>query len=382
MSNTDVIITIFGDICPVKDTLPGFISEDPKAILSSDILSLISKSDITVGNLECSLTDNPTPIQKTGPVLHAPTVSAQTLSKAGVSVLSLANNHIRDCGTPGVESTIAACKSAGIAVFGAGNTKEEANRPYIIKTKGLRIAFVSFAEHEFNAIRQDGGGAAIFDIYDDFKRLQNIRSSVDYMIVLYHGGIEYHPYPSPMLQKKCRMMADAGADLVLCQHSHCIGSYEKLGNSTILYGQGNNLFGYRKNNHKWNEGLIVQIHLSSQSHIVELIPGRTNSDSIFEIIQDERKCRLLAEIDNRSEQICADDFIKNAWEDFCKKNEKIHLPLLLGWNKYFIFLNKKLAGWPLRLLCNQRKRNIIHNLIRCESHYEVLRTILSQSDYK
>ena len=30
-----------------------------------------------------------------------------------------------------------------------------------------------------------------------------------------------------------------GADVVLCQHSHCIGCYEQYEGAHILYGQGN-----------------------------------------------------------------------------------------------------------------------------------------------
>lgn len=382
MKNSDVIITILGDICPVKDTMAGFISGNPQTIMSPNILNVISESDITVGNLECALTDNPTPIKKAGPVLYAPTISAQTISNAGISTLSLANNHIRDCGDLGVESTITACRSVGINVFGAGKSKKEAGKPYIVEAKNIRIAFVSLAEHEFNAVGSNCSGAAIFDVFDDFKRLKDIKSTVDYMIVLYHGGIEYHPYPSPLLQKKCRLMVEAGADYVLCQHSHCIGTYEKYGDSTIIYGQGNSLFGYRENNKGWNEGLLVRLSLSANSRKIEFLPIVTGPNGILNLISDARGNELLNEIEDKSKKILSNEFINCSWMEFCKKAELIHLPLLLGWNRYLIFMNRVLKGWPLRILCGRHKRNIIHNLIRCDSHYEVLRTILHQSDYK
>lgn len=66
--------------------------------------------------------------------------------------------------------------------------------------------------------------------------------------MLYHGGKEYYRYSSPNLQKTCRKMTEKGADLVLCQHSHCIGSYEEYNDSTILYGQGNFIFNMKKMN--------------------------------------------------------------------------------------------------------------------------------------
>ena len=57
-----------------------------------------------------------------------------------------------------------------------------------------------------------------------------------------NGGKEHYRYPSPDLQKICRKFIDKGADLVVCQHSHCIGCEEKYNHGTIVYGQWNFLF--------------------------------------------------------------------------------------------------------------------------------------------
>ena len=64
----------------------------------------------------------------------------------------------------------------------------------------------------------------------------------DYTIVLYHGGKEYYRYPSPNLQRVCRYMIEKGTDLVICQHSHCIGCEENYLSGKIVYGQGNFIF--------------------------------------------------------------------------------------------------------------------------------------------
>ena len=66
-------------------------------------------------------------------------------------------------------------------------------------------------------------------------------------------------------KKNAGEMIDSGADIVSCQHSHCIGTTEKYNIKILVYGQGNTLFGYRKNNKSWNEGLLLQIILSRRS---------------------------------------------------------------------------------------------------------------------
>lgn len=382
MNEREIKITIFGDICPVKDTLIGFESGDPSSIISEDILRLISESDFTVGNLECALTDNPLPIKKTGPVLFAPQTTAITLAKAGFKALSLANNHIRDCGTEGLESTLSACNQNHIKTFGAGFCEDEAKKILIEKINGFSIGFMSFAEYEFNACDCIHPGAAILDIYTDFNRIREVRKLVDYLIVLYHGGIEYHSYPSPMLQKRCRAIANAGADMILCQHSHCIGTYEFFKNSFILYGQGNNLFGHRKGDDNWNEGLLIQLIINGKNKKIELIPCITSGDSVLKFTSPEPTEGILSKINKRAEEIKSDDFIKQRWIEFCEKTENLNIPLLLGWNRYLIYLNRKLKGLPLRWIYGRRKRNITHNLIRCEAHNEVINTILSNYDFE
>lgn len=374
-------ILIFGDICPVADTKAGFESGEPRTIISDEILRLISESDLTVGNLECALIDSPSPIKKAGPVLYGSTKCATTLKAAGFDALSLANNHIRDCGTQGVVSTIEHCQADGIDTFGAGATAEDAKRPYIVEISGKKVAFLSFAEEEFNAVGLQRPGAAILDVYCDFDHLRQIKSEVDYLIVLYHGGIEYHPYPSPLLQKKCRKLVSSGADLVICQHSHCIGSYEEYDGATIVYGQGNNLFGYRKNNSGWNDGLLIQLDISNKGKKVNFIPCTTTAQSIFSILPQTQGESILSELKYRASQIQSDDFVHDQWEQFCTRAENLHLPLLLGWNRYLIFLNRKLKGLPLRLFYGRRMRNVTHNLIRCESHQEVIRSILTKYNF-
>lgn len=380
--NSEISIIVFGDICPVSDTLNGFISQNPEKIISKEILNLIAKSDITIGNLECSLTDNPKPIYKTGPVLYAPTITAKTLVSAGFKAFSIANNHIRDCGTSGFEDTLRACNDNNLIVFGGGFSESTAKEPFVFECKGKKIAFLSYSESEYNFLTEERPGAATLDIYEDFEAISRIKKEVDLLIILYHGGIEYHPYPSPLLQKKCRKMAESGADYIICQHSHCIGTFENYKNSYILYGQGNCLFGYRKGNPTWNNGLLLRISLTDNHKSIEIIPCETDSNSVFTLIPKAKANTIKGDFDKMSSHIDDKNFIKKEWSKFCKKSESLNLPLLLGWNRYLIFINRKLNGALVKYLFGRHKKNITHNLIRCEAHNEVINTILSQYDYE
>lgn len=194
-------IIIFGDICP--DNNYRKIFDKGSCALSENILAEIKKAEYVVANLECPATNETNPIVKCGPNLRAKPGDLQVLSKAGINVLSLANNHILDYGVDAVSDTLKACHDNGFFVFGAGKNQSEAEKPLIIEISGKKVGFISFAEEEFNIAGQTTPGSALFDPYYSFDKITALKKDVDIVVVLYHGGIEHYVYPTPLLQKKC-----------------------------------------------------------------------------------------------------------------------------------------------------------------------------------
>lgn len=374
-------ITIFGDICPTKDTQAAFDRGDRESIFG-DTFREIESSDIVIGNLECAVTDQPKPIQKAGPVLYTGVQSIQTLK--GFDILSIANNHIRDCGDEGVMTALETCKKLGIRTLGAGKSMQEARKPLVIEKCGIKIGLMSFAEQEFNIASDIRPGACYLDLYDDFDRIREFRKTVDYLIILYHGGIEYFPYASPELSRKCRKMVDCGADLISCQHSHCIGTIEQYNGSTIVYGQGNSVFGYRDGDNSWNRGLLLQVEfqkagssfssLFTYKGMVATPKGlRWMSEDAFENLSNELKAR-----EQLSQNRVA---VQKEWDKFCASLGKIHLPLLLGWPRILIAINRRTGNSLIKMLYDRLAYNNTHNLIRCEAHREVIDNLLSKKDF-
>lgn len=376
----DCKITIFGDVCPTSDNEIYFRDGDVKSLFG-EVKSMIKSSDITIANLECALTNTPLKANKLGPVLHSTINTAKTLKDVGFDVLSLSNNHILDCGIAGLGSTIDACCQNDILYVGVGNNLEDSKKPLLIEKNGWRIAILAYAEQEFNTASELSAGASYFDPYEDCDRIKEIRKDVDYMIFIYHGGIEYYEYPSPLLQKKCRKFVDLGADIVLCQHSHCIGTFEDYYGAKIVYGQGNSIFGYRKNNLQWNTGLVFTINISEYKKTIDINVVSTKSNGCIDIANEELKRKVLSELYQRSEKVSDKVFLEKSWLEFCNNIESLDIPLLLGWNRYFIFLNRKLKNKLIKLLYSRNKQNITLNLIRCESHYEVITSILNKNKY-
>lgn len=375
-------LVILGDICPTADTRALFDSGDPERIFGS-LAGHLKQADISIANLECVLSDTARGIDKIGPVLTGKPQDASLLVAAGIDLLGIANNHIGDCGGPGVLDTVAACTAAGIAVAGAGADAGQAARPVVIDRAGWKIGVLPVAEREFNAAGPNSPGAHIFDPLEDLERIAALKRVCDYVIVLYHGGIEYYPYASPGLQRTCRSLVRHGADLVLCQHSHCIGARESYQSGEIVYGQGNAVYGYRSNKPDWNNGLAVRLRLqrgeAGVGAEIDYMPIGCDETGRVGLLDAKQAEDCLSAFARRSARLGDAAWLEQSWRDFCDRLGRTHLPHAFGFSLTLTRLNRSLRGALVRMLVPRRQRMITMNMARCDAHREVIVTALERS---
>ena len=251
-------LLIGADMVPTESNKDLFSTADVQTLVGQDLFDVLQAADYRIFNLEVPLTDDATPIDKCGPALIAPTSTVAGYKALGVDLCTIANNHIMDQGPQGISSTLRLLEANGISYVGGGNNLQAACKPYIFEKDGKTIGVYACAEHEFTIAQESYPGANPFDPLESPDHVASLKAQCDYVIVLYHGGRENYRYPSPNLQKICRKLVDKGADLVVCQHSHCIGCEEKYHGGTIVYGQGNFLFD-RSERPGWKTGLLIQI---------------------------------------------------------------------------------------------------------------------------
>ena len=229
-------ILIAADICPIEGNLPYFKRGDANSLFN-DLLEEFQQADLTIANLECPLIEQPAPVLKTGPVFGVASQCIDGIKHAGIKVLSLANNHIMDHGPSGLKNTLAVCARAGIETVGAGENIEAARRILVRDLNGTRVAILSVAENEFSIAAKDRWGANPLDLIDFVRTVRSHQGQFDYLIVLVHGGDEFH-VPSPRVKDTCHFLIEMGANAVIVQHSHCLGGYERYQGGHIVYGQG------------------------------------------------------------------------------------------------------------------------------------------------
>lgn len=372
-----VQLQILGDICPDWGFRKSF-DEGNDAAIFGDLLPLLQQADFTLANLECPLSDKGQKATKTGPCLRGKASDMAVLKRAGIDAVSLANNHILDYGQEAFLDTLEQAKRYEILTVGANVNAEAARKPLFVEKKGVKIGVLAFGEEEFNAAYETSGGANLFDPYCSLDDIKAAKSNCDYLIVLYHGGIEHYELPSPLLQKKCRKMVQCGADLVLCQHSHCIGTYENYQNATILYGQGNAIFGRFEGKHRWNRGLLVTVELGDGQAEVSYRVFEAQKDGVC-LLPETQETERLSQLKRDSENLDDPQYIKTNWDAFCEKQASEYLPTLFCWGRIRNKLNRVLKNKMVDIFVKKRGKMVAMNLVRCDAHREVVQTILENS---
>ena len=360
-------ILIGADIVPTKSNKEAFSSGNISAIIDESLEKKLGEADFRIFNLETPLADKEAPIKKCGPNLLAPTSCINGIKKLGVDLFTLANNHIMDHGEEAFNTTLKTLSENEIAYTGAGANLFAAQKPYIINKEDKKIGVYACAEHEFTIAGENVAGANPFDVLESFDHIANLKDECDYVIVLYHGGKEYYRYPSPILQKVCRKMCDKGADLVICQHSHCIGCREEYKGSEIVYGQGNFIFVGTSNNEYWNNALLIELKLEDEASI-EYIPLE-KKNGIIGISEDDD---ILKKFNVRSKEIKKDGFVKAEYSKFAREMYDSYLSRIYGVSLLFRIVNK-LCGHRLKhkKKISEERKLMVQNIIRCEAHREL-----------
>ncbi len=308
---------LLGDVSPTRDTRDLYAAGAMEHLFG-DTRTLFDGNDVNLINLECAITEHEQGIEKFGPCIKMPTAGAKVLAQLGVTHACLSNNHFFDFGKKGALDSFAALDSVGIAYTGFGENEQDAKRDLVIEKNGERIAIICVCEHEYSYALPDRMGTRAFDEFETMLEIAKAKKNADRVIVTYHGGKEHCEYPSPRLRKACRAMAAHGADVVLCQHSHCIGCYEEYEGCHIVYGQGNFQFVYLNDDTlpaNWHDSLAVRYDTVTDE--IEFVPVTEGTDGGIHIARGEDAQRIMGAFYARNEELQNGEW-RRGWHAFCE----------------------------------------------------------------
>lgn len=313
-------IIIVGDLFPTEQNVGYFSKGDCLSLFGEKICNIFSEADIRICNLEGALTDHSERCVKTGPVKVSATSAISAYKKLGIDCCLLANNHATDGGNQGMLDTMHTLDEASIQYIGAGENENEIVRFLVYEVGGIRVGIYNVCETMYNKPTNCLAGAWLYDEYVVCNEIKELNPKCEYLVVIYHGGVEKFPYPSPEMKKRFYRMADCGADAIIAQHTHCIGCEEYYNGSYLLYGQGDFLL---KNFAPGltDSGLIIELnvengHVQIHKHLVHSI------DNLFVRYCDSQD---FSKFEEQSRLMHNDEYVNRQFQEFCYNELRLYL---------------------------------------------------------
>jgi len=260
--------------------LHGLISAEPDINVNRFgwLESELSRYSGTIANLEVPVHGEEKNSAKQAHLFSDPVVTKEILRRLNIVCVSLANNHILDCGREGLRNTIALLDEAGIHHTGAGFNNEHI-KPVVFTLGGVRIGFAAYADPSTHP-----GSEPFNDLYFNtfnfpgiIEDLNSVKGKVDICIISLHWGKDYSFYPEEWQVSAARQLADAGANIIMGHHSHTLQAFETYRSCQIFYGLGSLTFGdFIKNGQTYaifrktkNSGLFV---MNDNCKVIDAIP--------------------------------------------------------------------------------------------------------------
>lgn len=294
--------------------------EERSGDILSDILPLLRSADFRVVNLECPLAPKEldAPIRKAGPNITGRPENVGFLRAAGFDLAVMANNHAMDFGADAMRYTGALLDNNKIAHIGAGENLMEAYRAHRFEKDGVSVSVISVCEHEFGLAGEDTPGTAAYDEYLLAGAIKNARADSDYVTVVFHGGCEHAPIPSPQCQSRYRSIIMQGADAVVAMHTHCPQGIEICHGKPIFYSLGNFIFKHEPDVPPgWFTGYMVSLRFGAEIGY-EIHPYRFDPDgSKIELLRGKERGDMLDYIDRLSAIIADRRELSDYFDGWC-----------------------------------------------------------------
>jgi poly-gamma-glutamate capsule biosynthesis protein CapA/YwtB (metallophosphatase superfamily) len=216
--------------------------------------TVLARADVAMVNLETVIADDRTGLTPQPKQYNfiAPTRLLAVLARAGVDVVTMANNHGLDYGQLGLTRTLAARSSSSLHVIGAGVDQAAAFAPYRTAVRGRGVVVYGATDVMDDGLAwgatADRAGLASIKTASGFQSLRDAvrsdRSShpCDVIVVYLHAGVEREACPTGRQLTVAADLAADGATAVLMSHAHVVEPGAVLGQTAVAYGLGNFVF--------------------------------------------------------------------------------------------------------------------------------------------
>ena len=306
------IITILftGVIVPARCVQAAIDEAGNSDFIYDEVREIIQNADLAVGTFNATASDLP-PHTGCVPtyVLTGSPDNADAMQRAGFDVMSVATNHIKDCGimTCGDRAffdTLDNIKRVGIHAVGAGSDLAEALQPVVLNIQGIRFGIISQGQIEQGGVyaTSDQPGIAVLNKENIISAIRATQQIADVVIFMPHWGPEDMATPNGIQQNLAHQIVEAGADLVVGNHTHVVQGYQSIDGVPVFFGLGNFVFDqWRRQN---QQGVILIVTFKGSQLIdYQLIPTHVDGNGVVHIAGEEEAKEILDRIQEASQYL-------------------------------------------------------------------------------
>ena len=267
----DIVLT--GDILLDRGVRKVIERHGADHLFSAGIDSVFRSAQVVVGNLECPATKIKAPVFKRF-IFRGEPEWLTTLKAHGITHLNMANNHAIDQGRQGLMDTRQNILSAGMTPIGAGENMSQAATPVLLVetprpvwlVPSLRLSLENYAYlPDKPCVSQEPMDSLLCRV----AQLRQADSSAVIIVSLHWGG-EHTMKPVPRQRLEARQLINAGADVLVCHHTHTLQSIETYEGKYIYYSIGNFIFDQQKPIN--SQACMVKLHIEKDHLKVETLP--------------------------------------------------------------------------------------------------------------
>lgn len=275
-----------------------------------EVQPILSDADLSIGSFNATMSDK---VVHTGCVWTYQLVgspdNADALARAGFDIMSVATNHIKDCGPlkswcdKTFFDTLEHLNRVGIQTVGAGENLSKALEPVVVTINGIRFAFVSLGDSKLSETvfaADDHPGIARLTEENMRLALDKAHQMADVVIALPHWGPEDELLPNWIQRGQARYIVEAGADLVVGNHTHVVQAYQVIEAIPVFYGLGNFVFDQGLRDHRQGVILVVTF-IGSKYAGFEMIPTHVDPDGRVHLADAAESAEILERVQAASE---------------------------------------------------------------------------------
>lgn len=247
---------------------------EDEELVSGEVLNFLRSSDHLIINVEGPLSKQEE-AAKDGVAALKHSMDPEAVNffnKIGADVWNICNNHIMDAGPEGMADTLKEAAKNNVLTLGAGMNIDEASRPLIInEAGGIGMIGVGYQRACRKASDDVPGCFSWSDMELIKQRIDEIKKTCRWCIVVAHGGEEFTALPSPYTRDRYHAYLEMGADIVIGHHPHVPMNYETVGDKIIFYSLGNFIFdtNYQRAQFNTEFGLFIKLNFTNDSFTYE-----------------------------------------------------------------------------------------------------------------